>query len=90
MKRLRLRCGIGVLSLFVTLSLFFTQVAVAADPNRLLIQQFAELGDRSTGAPGCGKAADFIAQNFRDLGIERVGRQRFLLPVTQYQGAYLT
>jgi cell division protein FtsX len=78
------------LYVFVALSLLFTQVAVAADPARLLIQQFAELGDRSTGTPGSAKAADFIAQSFRDLGIERVGRQRFLLPVTQYQGAYLT
>jgi cell division protein FtsX len=66
------------------------QVAVAAEPSRVLIQQFAELGDRSTGTSGCGKAADFIAKSFKDLGIERVGRQRFLLPVTQYQGAYLT
>jgi hypothetical protein len=89
-KRPRLRRGIAVLSLFVALSLLFTQVAVAADPARLLIQQFAELGDRSTGTPGGAKAADFIAQSFRDLGLERVGRQRFLLPVTQYQGAYLT
>jgi cell division protein FtsX len=70
--------------------LLFTQVAVAADFNRALIQQFAELGDRSTGTPGCGKAADLIAQGFKDLGIERVGRQRFLLPVTHYQSAYLT
>ncbi|MDH3773779.1 MAG: M28 family peptidase, partial [Deltaproteobacteria bacterium] len=90
MKRPRLRRGIGALSLFVALSLLFAQVAVAADPNRVLIQQFAELGDRSTGTPECGKAADLIAQSFRDLGIERVGRQRFLLPVTQYQSASLT
>ncbi|MGW8223028.1 MAG: M28 family peptidase, partial [Syntrophobacteria bacterium] len=90
MKRPRLRRGIGALSLFVALSLLFAQVAVAADPNRVLIQQFAELGDRSTGTPGSAKAADFIAQSFRDLGIERVGRQRFLLPVTQYQSASLT
>ncbi|NOQ43621.1 MAG: M28 family peptidase, partial [Dehalococcoidia bacterium] len=89
-RRPRLWRGIGVLSLFVTLSLSLAQVAVAAEPNRVLIQQFAELGDRSTGTSGCGKAADFIAKGFKDLGIERVGRQRFLLPVTQYQGAYLT
>jgi hypothetical protein len=86
----RLRHGIGVLSLFVSLSLLFTQVAIAAHSNRTLIQQFAELGDRSTGTPGCAKAADLIAQSFRDLGIERVGRQRFLLPVTQYQSVYFT
>ncbi|MEE9527856.1 MAG: hypothetical protein V3W07_09335, partial [Syntrophobacteria bacterium] len=90
MKRPRLRRGIGVLSLFVALSLLFAQVAVATDSNRVLIQQFAELGDRSTGTSGIGKAADLIAQSFRDLGIERVGRQRFLLPVIQYQGASLT
>lgn len=89
-KRPRLRRGIGVLSLFVALSLLFAQVAVATDSNRVLIQQFAGLGDRSTGTPGIGKAADLIAQSFRDLGIERVGRQRFLLPVIQYQPASLT
>jgi hypothetical protein len=89
-QRPRLRRGIGAWFLFVGLSLLFTQVAVAADFNRALIQQFAELGDRSTGTPGCGKAADLIAQGFKDLGIERVGRQRFLLPVTHYQSAYLT
>ena len=88
-KRPRLRSGIGIWSLFAALSLLFTQVAVAADPNRALIQEFAKLGDRSTGTPGCGKAADLIAQGFKNLGIERVGRQRFLLPVTQYQSAYL-
>jgi cell division protein FtsX len=89
-KMPKLRHGVGFLSLFVALSLLFTQVAVAAHSNRTLIQQFAELGDRSTGTPGCAKAADIIAQSFRDLGIERVGRQRFLLPVTQYQSVYLT
>ena len=83
-KRPRLRRRIGVLSLCVALYLLFTQVGVAADFNQALIQQFAELGDRSTGTPGCGKAADLIAQGFKDLGIERVEQQRFLLPVTQY------
>jgi cell division protein FtsX len=78
------------LFLFAALSLLFAHVAFAADFDRALIQQFAELGDRSTGTPGCGKAADFIAQGFKDLGIKRVGRQRFLLPVSQYQSAYLT
>ncbi len=69
---------------------FAAQVVWAAETSEDLIRQLAELGDRSTGTPGCSKAADQIEKAFKALGIERVGRQRFLLPVTQYQPSYLT
>ena len=69
---------------------FTSQVVWAAETSEGLIKQLAELEDRSTGTPGCSKAADQIEKAFKTLGIERVGRQRFLLPVTQYQPAYLT
>jgi cell division protein FtsX len=69
---------------------FTSQVVWAAETSEGLIRQLAELKDRSTGTPGCSKAADQIEKAFKALGIERVGRQRFLLPVTQYQPSYLT
>jgi len=68
---------------------FAAHVVWAAETSQYLIRQLAELGDRSTGTPGCSEAADKIEKAFRALGIESVGRQRFLLPVTQYQSAYL-
>jgi hypothetical protein len=69
---------------------FAAQVTWASKTSKDLIRQLAELEDRSTGTPGCSKSADQIEKAFKALGIERVGRQRFLLPVTQYQPAYLT
>ena len=72
------------------LFLLASQVVWAAETGQYLIRELAELGDRSTGTPGCSKAADNIEKAFRALGIEQVGRQRFLLPVTQYQPAYLS
>ena len=77
--------------IFIGGLLFFAaRVVWAADTSKYLIRQLAEIGDRSTGTAGCTKAADQIEKVFRALGIEQVGRQRFLLPVTQYQPAYLT
>jgi hypothetical protein len=81
---------IGALIFIGGLFFFASQVVWAAETSQYLIRQLAELGDRSTGTPGCSKAADQIEQAFRSLGIERVGRQRFLVPVTQYQPAHLT
>jgi len=61
----------------------------AKESSRLLIQKMAELGDRSTGTPGCREAADLIHQAFTNLGLTEVGRQQFLLPVPRYQTASL-
>jgi hypothetical protein len=63
--------------------------AGAKDSSRQLIQKMAALGDRSTGTLGSRKGADLIQQAFESFGSERVGRQRFLLPVTHYQNASL-
>ncbi|MEJ2365234.1 MAG: hypothetical protein P8017_11255, partial [Deltaproteobacteria bacterium] len=80
---------IRALILMGGLLFFAAQVVRAAENSQSLVRQLAELGDRSTGAPGCSEAADKIEKAFRDLGIESVGRQHFLLPVTHYQPAYL-
>jgi len=88
--RPELRRAIGALILIGGLLFFPTQGMRAAESSQGLIRQLAELEDRSTGTQGCSKAADHIEEAFRALGIERVGRQRFLVPVTQYQPAYLT
>ena len=61
----------------------------AKDRSGVLIQQMAALEDRSTGSPGSLKAADLIHQAFENLGISKVGRHQFLLPVTYYQTARL-
>ncbi|UCE84418.1 MAG: M28 family peptidase [Deltaproteobacteria bacterium] len=77
--------------LFITASCVLHPVAAkAAYSSRDLAQQFAEFKDRSTGTPGCRKAADLIYQTFSDLGFQKVGRHPFLLPVNQYQEASLT
>ncbi|MBW2072035.1 MAG: M28 family peptidase [Deltaproteobacteria bacterium] len=55
-----------------------------------IVRQFAALKDRSTGTEGCRQAADLISEAFKRLGIEKVQRQRFLLPVTLYQQARLS
>ncbi|UCG13969.1 MAG: M28 family peptidase [Deltaproteobacteria bacterium] len=81
-----------VVTLLVTLvgcSLFSAETRAAGN-SRQLIQDLADLKDRSTGTPGCRKAADMIHQAFTDLGLHRIGRQKFLVPVTHYQEASLT
>jgi hypothetical protein len=69
---------------------FGARGAQADEASQDLIRQLAELQDRSTGTPGCTKAGEQIEKTFKTLGIESVGRHRFLLPVTQYDSAYLT
>jgi len=89
-RRPKLRRIIRSLLLIGALLCFTVQFAQAADVSQDLIRQLVEIEDRSTGTPGCSKAGDRIEKAFKTLGIKRVGRQRFLLPVTQYQSAYLT
>ena len=48
---------------------------------------FASLGDRSTGTPGAGAAADYIAGVFKESGFQRVGFQKFLVPIPVVEGA---
>lgn len=49
----------------------------------------ANLGPRVTGSPSADAAANFIEQRFRDLGLEEIGRQRFLTPLRQHHGSSL-
>jgi hypothetical protein len=64
-------------------------VAPGADLKQI-IGLAAAMGDRSTGSRGCAKAANFIYKSFQELGLEEVGRHRYLLPVMRHQGASLT
>ncbi len=81
---------LSVLTLVVVLSWSDPWFALAAENSVALIQQLAELGDRTTGTPGSKKAADLIEEAFEGLGIKPVGRQQFLIPVPQYQSASIT
>ncbi len=62
--------------------------AAAADPSGLdipaLIADFAAGGNRSTGSPGCRRAAARIREIFQQLGAESIGTQHFSLPVMTY------
>ncbi|MCE5245200.1 MAG: FtsX-like permease family protein [Syntrophobacteraceae bacterium] len=47
------------------------------------------IGDRSAGMPGSDLAADYILKVFADAGLQKVGAQEFLTPVTQLVSASL-
>jgi hypothetical protein len=51
------------------------------------LQFFASLGDRSTGSPGSEKAGDYIANAFKEAGLQSVGFQKFLVPVPRVESA---
>jgi len=77
--------------LYLTALLWWVPFSARADENsQALLQQLTALGDRSTGTAGCEKAAGLIKGAFETLGIERLGRHRFLLPIIQYQSTNLT
>ena len=72
---------------FVPLSLcpFVPSSLLAAVPSLYeTIQTLSQSGDRTTGAPGCDAAADYIEGRFKALGLESVGTQRFSLPVRRF------
>ncbi|MCU0588303.1 MAG: M28 family peptidase [Syntrophobacteraceae bacterium] len=48
---------------------------------------FASQGDRSTGSPGAEAAADHILGVFKEAGLQRVGFQKFLVPVPRLESA---
>ena len=73
--------------LFVPLSLcpFVPSSSIASVPSLYeTIQTLSQSGDRTTGAPGCDAAADYIEDRFKALGLESVGTQRFSLPVRRF------
>ena len=53
------------------------------------IQALAAYGDRSTGSPGAGQAADYIEAVFRGQGYDTLGRFRFQVPVREHRGSAL-
>lgn len=55
----------------------------------LVIETLAGLGDRSTGAPGCARAADFIEAYFKALSPDGAGRLGYLTPVMRHGPASL-
>ncbi|MFQ6078932.1 MAG: peptide ABC transporter permease, partial [Thermodesulfobacteriota bacterium] len=46
-----------------------------------VVRTMASFGDRSTGTPGCEKAAAYIKRSFSLLGFDRVGSHQFSVPV---------
>ncbi|MCC7491798.1 MAG: M28 family peptidase [Fimbriimonadaceae bacterium] len=68
------------------------EVAAGVSPTLLreYQQRFCNIAPRAPGASGGQGAAAMIEARFRELGLQSVVRQRFLLPVPQSQGAWLT
>ena len=52
-----------------------------------IIETLASFGDRSTGTPGCDKAADYIASRFEALGVGETGRLSYQIPVIRHNSA---
>ncbi|MEW6218309.1 MAG: ABC transporter permease [Thermodesulfobacteriota bacterium] len=66
------------------------EVAWAAnDPLVRVVEELAALGDRSTGSPGAGEAADLLEAELRDLGLHPA-RLPMALPVLRAGPARLT
>ena len=54
-----------------------------------IIRTLASFEDRSTGTPGCEKAAACIKESFSQLGFDGVGSHRFSVPVRRHGGSAL-
>lgn len=54
-----------------------------------VIRTLASFEDRSTGTPGCEKAAAFIEKSFSQLGFDGIGFHRFSVPVRRHGGTTL-
>lgn len=57
------------------------------DFEREIVRVLTSFGDRSTGTPGCEKAADYIAGRLEKLGIGDLGRLSYQLPVMRHFSA---
>ena len=53
------------------------------------IRFFSSLEDRSTGTPGCQKAATHIYDRFKQLDLGKTARLQFAVPVIRHEGATL-
>lgn len=56
---------------------------------RQTIETLSDLGDRSSGTPGCKQAAQYVREQFEQMGFENVGTHRFSLPVLRDHGSFL-
>jgi hypothetical protein len=59
----------------------------SADDFADIIRTLASFEDRSTGTPGCEKAAAFIKKSFSRLGFDGIGSHRFSVPVRRHGGS---
>ncbi|MDD4070865.1 MAG: peptide ABC transporter permease [Desulfobacterales bacterium] len=64
------------------------EIAESGFMNSIAI--LSAMGDRSTGTPGCGKAADYIRNTFSGLGYDQTGTQLFSTPVVRHYGSTLS
>ncbi len=69
----------------------YAAVADRVEPARLraVVERLASFGSRVTGYPGAEKAADFIAEEFRRIGLEDVHFEAFRVAVPMDRGARL-
>jgi len=64
--------------------------AIDGEAIRRTVEQLAAPGSRLAGYPGCDAAADYIEQQFLDMGLERVSSEEYLVTVPIDHGASLT
>ncbi|MGD9212180.1 MAG: M28 family peptidase, partial [Desulfobacteraceae bacterium] len=80
-----LRClghWIGLLSLLVIWEIIGNLPVWAGETEiPATVQHIVSLGDRSTGSPGAKRSADFIASEFKRIGLKDVGAHQFSLPM---------
>jgi len=60
-----------------------------AEPVRT-IEFMSSIPSRLTGSAGCDKAADFIREQFEDIGLENIREHRFSVPVPNDRGCSLS
>lgn len=64
--------------------------AVSLDGLKGTVRYLSNLPTRYTGYPGCQKAADYIYEQMRGIGLQEVRREEFFVPVPVEKTAYLT
>ena len=68
-----------------------TEVASLVDSTRIrsTIETLASFGTRMTGYPGATEAADYLAEEFRAIGLENVALEEFVASVPHDEGGEL-
>ncbi|MFH2218604.1 MAG: FtsX-like permease family protein [Pseudomonadota bacterium] len=86
------RCWAAVILLLVFAAVLPASAEISTVPPgefAEIIQTLSDLGDRSTGTPGCKAAAQYIKMEFSRLGFEQVGSHTFSVPVRMDTGSRL-